>query len=125
MPVSAHYGSKVKFVILSYRVYNRDSQLPKGLVMENFSLVDVPEIQAGKPKKNHSIWRFYVHKSVLLYISQKPNASTLMKEPWWRDVDYIKLEHFTSLDDVIEAKDQAIIDEDPKWNLRGRRGDVD
>jgi hypothetical protein len=77
--------------------------------------------ESAKPK--YTLWRFYSKANKLLYISQKPNPAILMNKEWWFDTNYIKLQHFSSYDDLIDAKAVAIDSEDPAWNTMGRKID--
>lgn len=75
------------------------------------------------PELKYSLWRFFDKDNKLLYISQKPNPAILMTKDWWFSTSHITVKHFSSMDDLIDAKAVAINNEDPSWNTIGRRVD--
>jgi hypothetical protein len=77
-----------------------------------------------KPKQlKYSLWRFYDKNDNLLYVSQKPNPALLMPKTWWFNTHHVTIEHFSSYDDLLNAKAVAVDSENPKWNKFGRRPD--
>ena len=86
----------------------------------NIELFDqniVPNTPAQTLK--YSLWRFYDKDNKLLYVSQKPNIHILMTKEWWFNTDHATVEHFSSMDDLIDAKATASGSE----NRPGRRVD--
>jgi hypothetical protein len=80
----------------------------------NIELFDPEMVKSKQPK--YSLWRFFNKDDELLYVSQKPNPAILMTKKWWFDTHHIMVEHFSSYDELLDAKAAAISNEDPKWN---------
>jgi len=45
------------------------------------------------------------------------------EKPWWGDVDNIKLEHFSKREEAAAAELRSIQEENPKYNIAGRKSE--
>jgi excisionase family DNA binding protein len=69
-----------------------------------------------------ALYRFYAADDTLLYIGITQELPTRLKvhdgtKPWYHQVAYIKVEHFDTRDDALEAEEKAIRAEQPLHNV--------
>jgi hypothetical protein len=70
-----------------------------------------------------TLYRFFDHHGDLLYVGIAANPSKRFnqhnsKKPWWIEVAEIKLEHFPTRAEALEAERNAIRDELPAHNIQ-------
>lgn len=80
-----------------------------------------------KPERPTTLYRLYDWVDDLLYIGISETAIVrfsqhLIAKPWWTDVALIRLEHFASRAEALEAEGEAIRCEAPRYNVMHGRG---
>jgi predicted GIY-YIG superfamily endonuclease len=73
----------------------------------------------------NALYRFFSANDGLLYVGITKDLGTRLKshnreKTWFREVAYIRVEHFDSREDVELAEYRAITEEHPLWNITYR-----
>ena len=74
------------------------------------------------PKDVTTLYRFYDADGTLLYVGISADMAKRLgqhrrQKVDWAEVSDIRLEHFTTRQASLDAEREAIIDEDPLWNV--------
>ncbi len=73
-----------------------------------------------------TLYRYYDSVGVLLYIGESLSAVSRLSQhktkPWWQEITNIKMEHYSSKENVKKAEREAIETENPKYNVQFNRG---
>lgn len=74
-----------------------------------------------------ALYRHFSKDGELLYIGITSRIPTRLKEHskhshWWDQIETVKIEHYPCRESVLKAETDAIISENPKFNVRHNRG---
>lgn len=76
--------------------------------------VPSPDPTGGK----HHLWLMYGKDQELLFVTKNANQQSLVDQEWFQLVTDIKVQHYSSREDLSQAKVAAITNGSPKWNSR-------
>lgn len=74
----------------------------------------------------HTLYRFFAADGGLLYVGLTKQPWARFKQhahdkPWWTLVASATLQHYPTREALQQAEKQAIADEEPRYNIAGRR----
>jgi excisionase family DNA binding protein len=75
--------------------------------------------------RRFTLYRFYDTAGELLYVGITTQGASrwhahAKDQPWWTEVATIKVEHLSSLEELVPAELQAIRAKNPRYNIKGR-----
>jgi hypothetical protein len=88
--------------------------------MENAT--DLLNVSLDEPSKQakYVLWRFYDKQGALLYATLNVNQAVLKTKDWWIKAVRADIKHFATLGAAVDAKQEAIDDENAIHNKYGK-----
>lgn len=86
-------------------------------------VIRTPTPASDEVEQPNALYRFFSADDTLLYIGITKDLGTRLKthnhdKAWFRDVAYVRIQHFGRRDEVLAAEIAAIKAEQPLWNVK-------